>query len=174
MLYLDTKIWLPDNLLMKSDKMTMGASLEARVPLLDPHLVEFAARIPTGEKIKLFKPKYLLKHAYEDFLPREILTRKKMGFNVPTGTWFRDGLPHVLNRLLLSDRARSRGYLDDACVARLLREHVEGKTDHGNQLFILASLELWFRVFIDGDAVEYPQRSLEHYLDSDREEMSVA
>ncbi|HLI51957.1 MAG TPA: asparagine synthase C-terminal domain-containing protein, partial [Thermomicrobiaceae bacterium] len=174
MLYLDTKIWLPDNLLMKSDKMTMGASLEARVPLLDPGLVEFAARIPTNVKLRPFKAKYLLKRAYEGFLPPEILTRKKMGFNVPTGTWFREGLPDVLNRLLLSERARERGYLNSECVERLIREHVEGRTDHGNQLFILASLELWFRVFIDPPTVEMPQPSLERYLDSTEAVRSVA
>src|SRR5258708_32250813 len=91
MLYLDTKIWLPDNLLMKGDKMTMAASLESRIALLDYRLIEYAASIPSQQKIKPFKAKYLLKQAYADFLPASILTRKKMGFNVPTGIWFRAG-----------------------------------------------------------------------------------
>src|SRR5436309_8405983 len=76
MLYLDTKIWLPDNLLMKGDKMTMAASLEARIPLLDYKLIEYVASIPSNMKIKWFKTKYLLKRAYADFLPEAILTRK--------------------------------------------------------------------------------------------------
>jgi asparagine synthase (glutamine-hydrolysing) len=167
MLYLDTKIWLPDNLLMKSDKMTMAASLEARVPLLDAGLIEYAASIPTKVKIRPFKAKYLFKRAFADFLPEEILARKKMGFNVPTGTWLRERLPGLLTQLLLSERARSRGFLNDNCVARLVRDHVEGRTDYGNQLFILASLELWFRVFIDTETLEYPQRSLEEFLEED-------
>src|SRR3989440_1506443 len=85
MLYLDTKIWLPDNLLMKGDKMTMAASLEARIPLLDYKLIEYAASIPSDIKVKLFQTKYLLKRAYADFLPEAILTRKKIGFNAPIG-----------------------------------------------------------------------------------------
>src|SRR5438067_37077 len=149
MLYLDTKIWLPDNLLMKGDKMTMAASLEARMPLLDYKLTEYAASIPSNIKIKPFQAKYLLKRAFSDFLPEPILTRKKMGFNMPTGTWFREGQRNLITRLLLSERARSRGYLNDNFVASMLHDHLEGTTNYQAQLFLLASLELWFRVFID-------------------------
>lgn len=167
MLYLDTKIWLPDNLLMKGDKMTMAASLEARMPLLDYQLTEYAASIPSSVKVKPFKAKYLFKRAYADFLPDAILTRKKMGFNVPTGTWFREGQRNLITRLLLSERARGRGYLNDAFVASLLRDHLEGKTNYQSQLFILASLELWFRVFIDSSDLVRPQMSVEELLDGD-------
>jgi asparagine synthase (glutamine-hydrolysing) len=165
MLYLDTRIWLPDNLLMKGDKMTMAASLEARMPLLDYQLTEYAASIPSNAKVKPFKAKYLFKRAYADFLPDAILTRKKMGFNVPTGTWFREGQRNLITRLLLSDRARGRGYLNDAFVASLLRDHLEGRTNYQSQLFILASLELWFRVFIDSPDLVRPQMSVEELLD---------
>jgi asparagine synthase (glutamine-hydrolysing) len=165
MLYLDTKIWLPDNLLMKGDKMTMAASLEARIPLLDSGLIEYAAGIPSDIKVKPFHAKYLLKRAYADFLPEPILTRKKMGFNVPTGTWFREGQRDLITRLLLSERARSRGFLNNACVASVLRDHLEGKTHYGNQIFILASLELWFRVFIDSPHLECPQGSVTDLLE---------
>jgi asparagine synthase (glutamine-hydrolysing) len=164
MLYLDTKIWLPDNLLMKGDKMTMAASLEARMPLLDYQLTEYAASIPSSAKVKPFKAKYLFKRAYADFLPEAILTRKKMGFNVPTGTWFREGQRNLITQLLLSERARDRGYLNDAFVASLLRDHLEGRTNYQSQLFILASLELWFRVFIDSPNLTYPQVSVEELL----------
>lgn len=164
MLYLDTKIWLPDNLLMKGDKMTMAASLEARMPLLDYQLTEYAASIPSKDKIRPFKAKYLFKRAYADFLPETILTRKKMGFNVPTGTWFREGQRNLITQLLLSGRARDRGYLNDAFVASLLRDHLEGKTNYQSQLFILASLELWFRVFIDSPELISPQMSVDELL----------
>ena len=164
MLYLDTKIWLPDNLLMKGDKMTMAASLEARMPLLDYQLTEYAASIPSKDKIRPFKAKYLFKRAYADFLPETILTRKKMGFNVPTGTWFREGQRNLITQLLLSERARDRGYLNDAFVASLLRDHLEGKTNYQSQLFILASLELWFRVFIDSPDLVSPQMSVDELL----------
>ncbi len=165
MLYLDTKIWLPDNLLMKGDKMTMAASLEARIPLLDYLLIEYAASIPSNLKIKPFKAKYLLKRAFADFLPEPILTRKKMGFNVPLASWFQGGQRNLISRLLLSERACSRGFLNDAFVARLLRDHLEGRTNYQGQLFILASLELWFRVFIDSPHLECPQVSVEALLE---------
>jgi asparagine synthase (glutamine-hydrolysing) len=164
MLYLDTKIWLPDNLLMKGDKMTMAASLEARIPLLDYRLIEYAASIPSSIKVRPFQAKYLLKRAFADFLPEPVLTRKKMGFNVPTGIWFREGQRGVITRLLLSERLRERGYFNDTFIASMVREHLEGRTNYQAQLFTLASLELWFRVFIDSPHLEIPQGSVEDLL----------
>ena len=84
-----------------------------------------------------------------------------MGFNMPIDVWFRGEQRDLLPRLLLSERTRSRGFLNDAFRARILSDHQEGRTNYGNQLFILASLELWFRVFIDGLSLEYPQGSVE-------------
>lgn len=164
MLYLDTKIWLPDNLLMKGDKMTMAASIEGRIPLLDYKLIEYAASIPSSVKTKGFKAKYLLKHAFSDFLPEQILTRKKMGFNVPTGIWFREGQRDLITNLLLSERTRSRGYFNADFVASMVRDHLEGKTNYQAQIFTLASLELWFRVFIDSPQLGIPQNSVEEML----------
>ncbi|MBV8822375.1 MAG: asparagine synthase (glutamine-hydrolyzing) [Ktedonobacteraceae bacterium] len=169
MLYLDTKIWLPDNLLMKADKMTMAASLESRIPLLDYKLIEYAASIPSDAKIKSLKTKYLLKRAFGDFLPKPILTRKKMGFNVPTGIWFRGEQRELIMRLLLCERLRSRGYFNDAFIAQMMWDHLEGRTNYQAQLFTLASLELWFRVFIDSPRLEIPQGSVEALLDAEQE-----
>jgi len=168
MLYLDTKIWLPDNLLMKGDKMTMAASLEQRIPLLDYKLTEYAASIPSHLKIKGYKAKYMLKRAYADFLPEQILTRKKMGFNVPTGIWFREGQRGIMTQLLLSERLRDRGYFNDAFVAQMLRDHLEGRNNYQAQLFTLASLELWFRVFIDSPQLAKPECSVEDLLAQER------
>ena len=168
MLYLDTKIWLPDNLLMKGDKMTMAASLEQRIPLLDYKLTEYAASIPSHLKIKGYKAKYMLKRAYADFLPEKILTRKKMGFNVPTGIWFREGQRGIMTQLLLSERLRDRGYFNDAFVAQMLRDHLEGRNNYQAQLFTLASLELWFRVFIDSPQLAKPESSVEDLLAEER------
>ena len=161
MLYLDTKLWLPDNLLMKSDKMTMAASLEARLPLLDPHLIEYAAKIPSSVKIKTFQAKYLLKRVFADFLPKPILTRKKMGFNVPTGIWFRGEQRELIKQLLLSEHTCSRGYFNHKFVARMVRDHLEGRTNYEAQIFTLASLEIWFRVFIDSPQLAIPGGSVE-------------
>ena len=103
--------------------------------------------------------------AFADFLPELILTRKKMGFNVPLASWFQGGQRNLISRLLLSERACSRGFLNDAFVARLLRDHLEGRTNYQAQLFILASLELWFRVFIDSPHLECPRVSVEELLE---------
>lgn len=168
MLYLDTKIWLPDNLLMKGDKMTMAASLEQRIPLLDYQLTEYAASIPSHLKTKGMKAKYLLKRAFEDFLPASILTRKKMGFNVPTGIWFREGQRGVITHLLLSERLRSRGYFNEDFIAQMVRDHLEGRVNYQAQLFTLASLELWFRVFIDTPQLTMPDLSVEDLLAEDK------
>lgn len=173
MLYLDTKLWLPDNLLMKGDKMTMAASLEGRLPLLDHRLIEYAASIPSAAKIRPFRPKYLFKRAFADLLPEPILTRKKMGFNVPISSWFRDGQRGLIPGLLLSERARARGYFNYDCIERLLNDHIEGKTDYGVQLFLLASLELWFRVFIDSPVVAAPNMSVEQLLEADAQRVAA-
>ena len=161
MLYLDTRIWLPDNLLMKNDKMTMAASLEGRIPLLDEHLVAYAASIPSHLKVHRWQTKYIFKLAYADFLPKEILTRKKMGFNVPTGAWFRGGQRAFIRSLLLSERMRSRELFDYAFVEHMLHAHLDGRSNYQAQLFALASLELWFRVFIDPPTLDAPRSILE-------------
>ena len=168
MLYLDTKIWLPDNLLMKGDKMTMAASLESRMPLLDYKLIEYAASIPSSAKIKSLKAKYLLKRAFADFLPESILTRKKMGFNVPTGIWFREGQRDMISKLLLSERIRDRGYFNHEYIERIVHDHLAGKTNYQAQIFMLASLELWFRVFIDPTRLAIPQGSVVDLIDEEQ------
>lgn len=144
---------------MKNDKMTMAASLEGRLPLLDEQLIAYAASIPSHLKVRGWQTKYILKRAYANFLPRDILTRKKMGFNVPTGAWFREGQRDFLTGLLLSEQMRSRGLFDHTCIEYLLSAHLDGRRNYQAQLFTLASLELWFRVFIDpsGPGIEAPR-----------------
>lgn len=160
MLYLDTKIWLPDNLLMKNDRAMMAASLEGRFPLLDDHLIAYAASIPTHLKVRGWRTKYILKRAYADFLPAEILARGKMGFNVPTGAWFRSNLRAFMTDLLLSEQMRSRGLFNHAFIEHILKQHLEGRGNYQAQLFQLASLELWFRIFIDPSHLDKPPVSL--------------
>lgn len=160
MLYLDTRIWLPDNLLMKIDKMTMAASLEGRAPLLDRHLIAYAASVPSHLKVHGWQTKYIFKQAFADLLPHSILSRRKIGFNMPTGTWFREGQRAFISGLLLSEQMRGRGLFDHACIERMLREHLDGHSNYQAQLFLLASLELWFRVFIDPPELDVSQKDL--------------
>jgi asparagine synthase (glutamine-hydrolysing) len=150
MLYVDTKLWLPDDLLARGDKMSMAASLEARVPLLDHRLVEFAAGLPAGFKVKGFSRKYLLRKVARDWLPEPVLRRPKKGFPMPMGRWFR-GDARELSRDLLSPAVlERRGIFSPAAVARMLDEHESEAADHGPALWALVSIELWQRLFLDG------------------------
>jgi asparagine synthase (glutamine-hydrolysing) len=150
MLYLDTRHWLAANLLLRGDRMTMAHSLELRCPFLDYRLVEFAAgRVPRSLKVKGLSGKWLLKQVAADLLPASIVNRKKWGFKVPTGEWFRGPLRGVLEDVLLSARARARGYFREERVRELVRDHAEGRVDHDKQLWILFQLELWHLMFVD-------------------------
>ena len=110
MLYIDTKTWLPDDLLIKADKMTMANSVELRVPLLDHKVLEFAASLPPGMKLHGATTKYLLKKALSNRIPKEIRERKKTGFPVPYGSWMRNELKDMVWDVLLDRRTINRGY----------------------------------------------------------------
>ncbi len=145
MLYADLKVWLPDNLLMRGDQMTMAASIEERVPFLDHELVELAARIPGRLLARGFRAKALLKRAVRPYLPAELLRRRKVGFTVPIGPWFRKPLKSLVADILLSPEAQSRGYFDAHHMETFVREHFDGVRDRQKQLWALLNFELWLR-----------------------------
>jgi asparagine synthase (glutamine-hydrolysing) len=149
MLYVDTKLWLPDDLLARGDKTSMAASLEARVPLLDHKLVEFAASLPESLKVKGFARKYLLKKVSRAWLPRQIVQRKKKGFPMPFTLWFRKEARSFLRDMLSPTALRRRGLFNPSFVQRLLKENESGFADHGSLLYGLLSVELWQRRFLD-------------------------
>jgi asparagine synthase (glutamine-hydrolysing) len=151
LLYVNTKTYLPGDLLVKTDRMTMANSLEARSPFLDQELLEFAARIPSHFKLRGLTTKYILKKALEGFVPREIIRRKKHGFGVPVGRWFRTHLKNYVREVLLSPLALRRGYFKEEGLRRLIDEHQSGKRDHGHRLWALLTLEMWHRVFMDNE-----------------------
>ncbi len=142
--------YLPDDLLIKADRMSMAASLEARSPFLDHVLVEFAATLPASLKLRGATGKYILKRAFEGKLPREIIYRRKHGFGVPVGKWFRTTLRDYLGDTVLSERSLRRGLLRREAVLRLASEHASGERDHGHALWTLLMLEVWHQVFLDG------------------------
>jgi asparagine synthase (glutamine-hydrolysing) len=148
MLYLDTKTWLPDDLLVKADKITMANSLELRVPLLDHEILEFAASLRPESKIHDGQTKRVLKAAFSKILPEQILKRKKVGFPVPYDSWLRSKFADGVRDLLLSERALSRGYFRKNEVQRLLRDHQRDGT-HPKEVFSLLVLEFWHQAFID-------------------------
>lgn len=149
MLYVDTKLWLPDDLLARGDKTSMAVSLEARVPLLDHKLVEFAASLPPRLKLKTLTRKYLLKKVSRAWLPPEIIGRKKKGFPMPTSMWFRKEARPFLRDVLSPTSLRRRGLFNPQFVEKLLSEHETGFADHGSLLWGLLSVELWQRSFLD-------------------------
>jgi asparagine synthase (glutamine-hydrolysing) len=157
LLYLDSVVWLPDNLLMKGDKMSMAASTETRMPFLDHRLVELAASIPTNRRVRPFVSKYLLKEAYLGVLPRDFLYRRKIGFQVPIGEWLRSDRFAFLRNMLVGERARARKLFNPDSVARLVDDHVAGRANHQSKLFVLLAIELWHRSFIDCQFVAAPQ-----------------
>ena len=149
LLYADTKTYLHE-LLMKQDQMSMAASIESRVPFLDHPLAEFAARMPERMKLRGMTTKYVLRQAMKDRLPEEILSRKKMGFPVPVGAWFRGAWRHLLEEFVVSERALARGLFEPAAVRRLVDGHAAGE-NHSERLWALLTLEIWQRIFLDGE-----------------------
>ncbi|NUQ11011.1 MAG: asparagine synthase (glutamine-hydrolyzing) [Gemmatimonadaceae bacterium] len=151
LLHVDLATYLHE-LLMKQDQMSMAASIESRVPFLDHPLVEFTATLPERLKLRGRTTKYVLREAMRDWLPPEILSRRKMGFPVPVGQWFRNAYRPVIDEMVLGDRARSRGLFDSAFVRAMVGEHQAGVRDHSERLWSLVNVEAWHRVFIDGEA----------------------
>jgi asparagine synthase (glutamine-hydrolysing) len=148
-LYGDLKTSLADEMLAKVDLMSMAASLEARPPLLDHHLVEFAATLPSSDKLRGGVSKFLLRRAAEALLPAEILRRPKHGFEVPVGTWLRGALKGFGEDVLFSARASSRGFWRPDAVRELWARHQSGESGLGDRLWVLLNWELWCQVVAD-------------------------
>ena len=148
MLYIDTKSWLPDDLLVKADKITMANSVELRVPLLDHKVLEFAASLPGNFKIRGLKTKYIAKRALAKLVPKEIMGRKKAGFPLPYASWLRGELKNWVRDVLLSRAAIQRGYFRRDAVEKLLMEDSR-KHSYSKEIFSLVTLELWHREFVD-------------------------
>ena len=149
MMDFDFETYLPEDILVKVDRMSMAHSIESRVPLLDNEVVDFAAKLPASWKIRHGRRKHILKEAAAGLLPPSILARRKQGFAVPVGAWFRGGLRELFSDVLLSARARQRGYFEPRFVERLVREHVAGRRDHTLRLWALVVFELWHRLYLD-------------------------
>jgi asparagine synthase (glutamine-hydrolysing) len=152
MLYIDTKTWLPDDLLIKADKMTMANSIELRVPLLDHKVLEFAASLSPSKKLNGHNTKYILKKALSKRIPSEISKRKKAGFPVPYESWLRKDLKDVVWDALTDSKAISRGYFRRDGVESLLKANSNG-TNYSKEIFSLLSLELWHRTFLEKEQV---------------------
>lgn len=149
MLYFDQKIWLPDDVLMKSDKISMAHSIELRVPFLDYKLVQFASNIPSKLKYKGKCEKYILKQAFKDILPEFVMKRQKNGFPVPISSLLSNEYKDFTGDILLSSSALNRGYFNKSYIENLLNAANIKKPYVGRQLWLLLTFELWNQMYID-------------------------
>src|SRR6266498_1204359 len=149
MTYLELKLRLPELLLMRVDKITMGTSVEARVPFLDHHLVSYAMGLPRSLKVKGMSGKHILKQTLEQILPHDLLYSRKRGFGAPVREWFRTGLGEWFDAHLINSRMRKRDFLDYHFVEHLLDEHRRGAREWGFHLWALLNLSLWYERWID-------------------------
>jgi asparagine synthase (glutamine-hydrolysing) len=146
-LWLDSQIWLPDDLLMKKDRMAMATAIEARVPFLDHEFAEMAFSIPSNQKVKRFAGKHVLKKSMERLLPAEIIYRKKAGFPTPISKWMAGELRGPMEDILCGPGVGDHGYFDRGVVRRLWTEHVSGRQNHERLLFPLVNFNLWYQAF---------------------------
>lgn len=154
LLYLNMKTYLADDLLVKMDRCAMAHALEARSPFLDRELIEYVFSLPDAMKLRWGKTKVILRRAFRDLLPADILARGKMGFGVPLGTWFAGNhLREFLGDLLLAPDVRLKSYLNHRYVQELVQAHLAGAADHAQRLWTLLTFEVWLRQMARGTPV---------------------
>ncbi len=146
---IDLSAYLPDDLLVMADRMSMAHSLELRAPFCDHHVVELSHRVAPAAKLPRLRLKGLLKAAFADVLPREILSRRKQGFMIPLARWLRTDLRSLMDDLLSPDRVKARGLFEAPAVDALRREHLVGRRSHADRLWTLMMAELWMRQYLD-------------------------
>jgi asparagine synthase (glutamine-hydrolysing) len=148
---MDFRVWLPDEMLTKVDRMTMASSVEARCPLLDVRMIEYVSRIPLARKIpgtRLGSLKHLLKRSLSGLVPPDLLERRKHGFNVPLDAWFRAEARPFIADALHPDRVRRRGIFSSEAVTGLLRQHWAGERNVSNRLYALLVFEIWAETYL--------------------------
>lgn len=149
LLYVDLKTFLPCLNLDTTDKTSMAANLEVRVPFLNFELVEMAARMPAHLKLRGLRRKYILKRAAERVLPKEVVWRRKAGFGAPLRSWLRGPLKPLVQELLSEETIKRRGLFRAPVVRRIVDQNASGREDYNLQVFQLLTLELWQRTFLD-------------------------
>ncbi|MEQ9039521.1 MAG: asparagine synthase (glutamine-hydrolyzing) [Silicimonas sp.] len=149
LMYIDSTLFLPDDLMIKNDRMTMAHSLEARVPFTDPELTGYLGKVPPAFKMKNGRKKHLMRKAMEGYLPPEILDKKKVGLEMPYSRWLRTDLSDMVNDYLGEERLRRTDLFNPAAISRLVSEHMSGKRDHGRPLWGLLNYSMWHEMYIE-------------------------
>ncbi len=142
-MYRDMASYLPGDILVKADRASMAVSLEARCPLLDHRVVEFAWRLPSSFKVRAGKGKWLLRRVLSRYLPEALYERPKQGFNVPIGAWLRGPLRGWAESLLARPRIQSEGLLDTEAIRACWHDHLAGRRDRSGELWAILMLEAW-------------------------------
>jgi asparagine synthase (glutamine-hydrolysing) len=156
MMRFDVETYLPEDILTKVDRMSMAHSIEARVPLLDNSVIDFASSLPGAFKIRDGRRKHVLKEVAARFLPGELIDRRKQGFGVPLDVWFRGNLQELFADTLLSARSLQRGYFQASFIRGLIHEHMSARRDHTFRLWQLVVFERWLQQYVDvGRAVPF-------------------
>jgi asparagine synthase (glutamine-hydrolysing) len=148
MLYVDQQTFLPDLNLAYTDKLSMAASIEARVPFLDHVVIDFMRQVPPELKMHGYTQKFILKRALADVLPQKVISRRKAGFALPVRSWLQNELREMVNDLLSEKRVRERGLFQPGAVAKMVRDNGRSR-DYTLQLWSLLTLELWQQTFVD-------------------------
>jgi asparagine synthase (glutamine-hydrolysing) len=164
MLYTDLMTRIPDHLLPIVDRMAMAHGLEVRPPLLEHRMVEFAAGVPADLKLRGSKLKYILRRVAARYIPAELIDRPKQGFGFPLARWMRTDLRGLLRKAIADSRFVQAGVFDRAYMERLLDEHVEGRRDHNFRLWILLNLEIWHRLYLEGQSLDVVSAWIERSL----------
>jgi asparagine synthase (glutamine-hydrolysing) len=156
MMHFDADTYLPEDVLVKVDRMSMAHSIESRVPLLDNDVVAFASTLPAHFKLKNGRGKHILKELAATLLPKDLVNRRKQGFGIPLGVWFRGNMRELFADTLLSRRSLSRGYFEAPFIQRLVDEHVSGRRDHTLRLWQLVIFERWHAQYLDQTGTALP------------------
>jgi asparagine synthase (glutamine-hydrolysing) len=164
MLYTDFVTRLPEHTLMLTDRMTMAHGLEARSPFLDHTLVEFMAGVAGDLKIRGRTLKYGLRQVAQDYLPEKIVNRPKQGFMFPVAYWFKNELHPFLGRFLLDSSFVQEGLFRQESIVKLIEDHRHNRQDNHVRLWLLLNLEIWCRLYIEGQGIESVQEVIHNYL----------
>ncbi len=150
-MYFDMKVYMPDDILTKVDRMSMANSLETRAPFLDHHLVEFAMKVPPELKLSKQITKYILKESFRDALPEEVFSHRKTGFSIPLNDWYRQELKPLLMDTLSETRIKRFGILDASFVQKVISQHMSGQRNYERLLWMILMFQLWYENWFIGE-----------------------
>lgn len=148
-LYLDMKMYLQNDILVKVDRASMANSLEVRVPFLDHRIVEYAFNMPLHYKLNLFKTKYILKKAITTHIPDKIINRQKKGFGIPVAKWIKENFNTIITNILNKKEIKNDGILNYLYIQDLLDEHISGKKDNRKKLWTIIAFQLWRKNYLN-------------------------